>query len=81
MLLINILPQVQSVYSWEGKLNVDAELLLIVKSSSSASRLQALREAVKAVHPYELPEIIHLPVTAGLDGYVEWVNAGSGGRP
>jgi periplasmic divalent cation tolerance protein len=81
VLLINILPQVQSVYSWEGKLNVDAELLLIVKSSSSASRLQALREAVKAVHPYELPEIIHLPVTAGLDGYVEWVNAGSGGRP
>ena len=75
------MPQVQSVYSWEGKLNVDAELLLIVKSSSSVSRLQALREAVKAVHPYELPEIIHLPVTAGLDGYVEWVNAGSGGRP
>ena len=70
---VNILPQITSVYKWEGKVNVDSELLLIVKSDSSPLHLQALRDAVLEMHPYDTPEIIHVPVTAGLDKYIEWV--------
>jgi len=70
---VNILPQITSVYKWEGKVNVDSELLLVVKSDSSPLHLQALRDAVLEMHPYDTPEIIHVPVTAGLDKYIEWV--------
>jgi periplasmic divalent cation tolerance protein len=70
---VNILPQITSVYRWDGKVNVDSELLLVVKSDSSPLHLQALRDAVLEIHPYDTPEIIHLPVSAGLDKYIEWV--------
>jgi len=70
---VNILPQMTSVYRWDGKVNVDSELLLVVKSDSSPLHLQALRDAVLEIHPYDTPEIIHLPVSAGLDKYIEWV--------
>jgi periplasmic divalent cation tolerance protein len=78
---VNILPGgVTSVYRWEGVTNTDDEVLMIIKSSSSPPNLQALRAAVLASHPYKVPEIIHLPVSGGLQQYVDWVGENSRGR-
>ncbi len=70
---VNLLPGVRSVYSWEGKLCEDDEITLLIKTS--AERLPALRAAIVDQHPYDLPEIVALPVDVGasLEGYVAWV--------
>lgn len=68
---VNILPGVWSVYMWEGKATQDEELLLLAKTD--ASRYQALERRVLELHPYELPEIIALPVAGGLESYLKWV--------
>ena len=69
---VNILGPVNSIYAWEGKLCDDEEVLLIAKSRSSRFENQ-LVPAVKAIHPYEIPEIIAMPVTLGLHSYLDWV--------
>jgi periplasmic divalent cation tolerance protein len=61
----------RSVYRWEGELQEDSEQLLMIKTS--ADRLATLTERLAAIHPYELPEIVAGPVTAGLTGYLDWV--------
>jgi len=77
---VNILPGgVTSVYRWEGKVHSEEEVLMVIKSSSSPSSLESLRAAVVASHPYEVPEIIHLPVSGGLKQYVDWVGDNSRG--
>ncbi|MCS7010200.1 MAG: divalent-cation tolerance protein CutA [Anaerolineales bacterium] len=68
---VNLLPGVTSMYHWEGKLQEDSEVLLICKTHRS--RLAALEEEVKSLHPYQVPEIIALPVVAGLQTYLTWV--------
>ncbi|MFQ5840460.1 MAG: divalent-cation tolerance protein CutA [Candidatus Methylomirabilales bacterium] len=68
---VNIVSGVRSVFRWEGKVSEEAEALLIVKTTRD--RYSALESRVKAIHPYSLPEIIALPITAGLPGYLEWV--------
>ena len=70
---VNILPQVHSLYLWQGKTNADEELLLVVKSRA-ALFADRLVPAVKAVHPYEVPEIIALPVLMGSASYLEWID-------
>jgi periplasmic divalent cation tolerance protein len=69
---VNILPAIQSHYWWQGEIQQEQEALLFVKSRADlfASRLIP---AVQAVHPYEVPEIIALPVTMGLESYLGWV--------
>lgn len=62
---------VDSHYWWQGSVCHEPEKLLIMKSTSE--RLCALIEGVRAVHPYEVPEIIALPVTSGLKDYLSWV--------
>jgi periplasmic divalent cation tolerance protein len=69
----NIMPGVQSIYRWKGKIVKSQEALLILKSTQS--RYPALEKAIKAMHVYETPEIIALPVKEGLDGYVGWVHS------
>lgn len=71
---VNRVSGVQSSYFWDGRLQDDAEILLIIKTT--AGRVADLTERVKALHPYELPEVIVLPVTGGNEGYLEWVRAG-----
>ncbi len=63
--------EVESVYWWEGKVEEDAEDLLIVKTS--AEKLPKLIEEVKRIHPYQVPEIVAVPVAACLRDYCEWV--------
>jgi periplasmic divalent cation tolerance protein len=70
---VNILPRVHSLYRWEGKTNIDQELLLVVKSRAELFDDQ-LVPAVKAIHPYEVPEIIALPVVMGSASYLDWID-------
>jgi len=71
---VNILPTVRSIYSWKGAIQYDEEALLLVKSRAELFADQLL-PAVKAAHPYELPEIIALPIVMGLPGYLDWIVA------
>ena len=68
---INILAGCTSIYLWEDKLNHTDEVPLLIKTSSTSyPRLESL---LRKLHPYELPEIIALPVSAGLPAYLNWV--------
>jgi periplasmic divalent cation tolerance protein len=69
----NIVPGIQSVYRWKGRIVKAQEALLILKSTKP--RYRALEKAIKAMHTYETPEIIALPVKEGLDRYVGWVRS------
>ncbi|MFH1529834.1 MAG: divalent-cation tolerance protein CutA [Pseudomonadota bacterium] len=74
---VNILPQVRSIYRWEGAIHDDPELLLVIKTTREM--FEALSTTIREAHPYAVPEIIALPVTDGYDGYLRWVveNVGS----
>lgn len=69
---VNILPGVSSIYRWQGEVQRDQEWLLLVKSRCDA--LEALVQRVKALHSYEVPEIIALPVIGGSEAYLRWVD-------
>ena len=69
---VNILAPCTSVYRWAGALETASEVPVLIKTT--AARYPALEMAIKAFHPYELPEIIALPITAGLPSYLDWVN-------
>lgn len=69
----NIIPGIQSIYRWKGKVVKEQEALLILKST--APRYRALEKAIKTMHTYEIPEIIALSVKKGLDRYVGWVRS------
>jgi periplasmic divalent cation tolerance protein len=69
----NIIPGVQSIYRWKGKVVKAQETLLILKSTQL--RYRVLEKAIKAMHTYETPEIIALPVKKGLDRYIGWVRS------
>jgi periplasmic divalent cation tolerance protein len=67
----NVVPGLRSIYRWEGKVQDDAEALLLLKTTRE--RYPALRDRVLALHPYQVPEVIALPVEAGSEGYLAWV--------
>ena len=68
---VNVVPSLSSVYRWKGAVHNDAEALLIVKSTKD--RFEALKQAVLKHHPYELPEVIAVPVDRGHAPYLDWV--------
>ncbi|MES9943809.1 divalent-cation tolerance protein CutA [Candidatus Thiodiazotropha sp. CDECU1] len=68
---VNLTSPVTSVYRWQGQLEQSDEILLLIKSvEKQYQRVEAL---LRAQHPYELPEIIAVPVEQGLDDYLDWV--------
>jgi periplasmic divalent cation tolerance protein len=67
----NVVPGVTSIYRWQGEMHEDPEVLLIVKTR--ASLVAALAARVRALHPYELPEVLALPVAGGSEPYLAWV--------
>lgn len=67
----NIIPAVESIYRWQGKLEQENETLVLFKTT--ADRSAAFQEKLKSLHPYEVPEIIFIPVSAGLPAYLRWV--------
>jgi len=68
---VNLLPGIESIYRWEGEVKSDAEVLLMIKARSADYAL--LETRIRALHPYELPEIIAVPLIAGLPAYLDWV--------
>src|SRR5262245_5750134 len=71
---INRLSGLKSTYFWEGRLQDDAETLLIIKTTRG--RIVELEARLKALHPYELPELLVVPVTDGNERYLDWVRQG-----
>lgn len=69
---VNIVPEISSLYRWEGAINNDDERLLVVKSRAALFH-ERLVPTVLSLHPYQTPEIIALPVVMGLDSYLDWV--------
>jgi periplasmic divalent cation tolerance protein len=68
---VNIVPQVASIYRWEGKVEEAREWLLIVKTTAAA--FGQVREAIAELHSYELPECICLPIEDGSAAYLQWI--------
>ena len=69
---VNVLPGVTSVYRWEGEVQRDQEWLLVAKSTRQV--LDDLVQRVQALHSYDLPEVIALPVVGGSEAYLRWVD-------
>ncbi len=69
---VNIIDGVKSVYLWQGEMESSHELQLIIKTHSRC--YGALEQRLRALHPYELPEIIAVPIEAGLPGYLAWLD-------
>ncbi len=74
---VQILPGIESHYFWEGKRESSAEFLLLVKTR--VSRYADLERCVKELHPYEVPEIISLPIDQAFQPYCDWVALNSKG--
>lgn len=70
---VNRIPGIQSTYRWNGEVTTDTEELLLIKTT--AARFETLKERVLALHPYELPELIAVPVERGHAAYLDWVRA------
>jgi periplasmic divalent cation tolerance protein len=70
---VNILAPCRSVYRWKGAVQHDEEHPMLIKTS--AERYAALEQALRQGHPYELPEIIAVPIEQGLPAYLDWVAA------
>ncbi len=71
---VNVVPGVVSVYRWREQVERDEERLLVIKTR--ASRFEALKAGILELHPYELPEVVALPVAAGHAPYLAWLAAG-----
>lgn len=69
---VNILPPMRSIYRWQGKIEDGSEQLLVIKSATA--RFPVIRDRLRALHPYELPEIIAVPIVDGLPAYLAWLN-------
>jgi periplasmic divalent cation tolerance protein len=70
----NLVPKIESHYGWRGKVESSAEVLLILKTTKS--KLPALEKFVLARHPYDTPEFLVLPLSAGNKRYLDWLDAG-----
>jgi periplasmic divalent cation tolerance protein len=68
---VNIVSGLESVYRWQGRIEHDQELLLLIKTRRQA--VEQLSDAIRALHPYELPEVIAVPIVAGLNPYLQWI--------
>jgi periplasmic divalent cation tolerance protein len=75
---VSVVP-VQSTYRWKGKVCREPEHLMIAKTTKT--RADAAVATMRSLHPYEVPEIIVLPVTAGHAPYLDWVRQETGGSP
>ena len=67
----NILPGMKSIYHWQGQINTDDEVVLILKTR--ATHFQTLANEIKKLHPYECPCIVALPVVIGEAAYMQWI--------
>lgn len=68
---VNIVPQMRSIYEWKEEICDEAEVLLIIKTQQN--RIEELKAILEELHPYEVPELIVLPVVDGLPVYLSWL--------
>ena len=68
---VNVVPGLVSTYRWKGEVARDEELLLLIKTTGE--RYPALAERLRALHPYEVPEMVALPIAEGHRPYLEWL--------
>ena len=68
---VNIVPQIQSVYRWQGKVESAREWLLLIKTT--ADKFDDVRDAIREVHSYDLPECIAIAIEDGSTDYLEWI--------
>ena len=68
---VQILPEMESVYRWEGKIERQSEILLLAKTTRA--KFADLEREVRALHSYETPEIVAVPIVAGSNPYLEWL--------
>src|SRR5690349_8636871 len=73
---VSQIPGVESVYFWDGRLQIDQDILLMIKTTFDA--LPALEARVKALHPYELPELVAIRSAGGSEAYLNWVRSAVG---
>ena len=72
---VNLLPGLTSIYRWQGQIHQDTECLLLIKSTGA--RFEVLADRLRGLHPYDVPEIIALPVSAGDPAYLNWITENS----
>jgi periplasmic divalent cation tolerance protein len=70
---VNIVPQIESVYRWQSKIESASESLLLIKTHAGA--FEGVRATIEALHSYEMPECIMLEVDAGGQEYLDWIAA------
>lgn len=68
---VNLLPGVRSFYRWQGETNEDAEVLLLIKTDTE--RFETIEALIRKLHPYDLPELIALPIVTGSAAYLAWL--------
>lgn len=68
---VNIVPQIESVYRWQGKMESAREWLLLIKTT--AEKFAAVRDAIRELHSYDLPECISINIEDGSAAYLEWI--------
>jgi periplasmic divalent cation tolerance protein len=68
---VNIIPQIESIYRWQGKVESSREWLLLIKTS--AEKFGAVRDAIRELHSYDLPECIALAIDDGSSAYLGWI--------
>jgi periplasmic divalent cation tolerance protein len=73
---VNIVKGIRSIYSWQGKIEDDAEVLMIIKTQRHL--FESLKNRVKELHSYTVPEIIALPIIEGSEDYINWLKEVTG---
>jgi periplasmic divalent cation tolerance protein len=68
---VNILKGIRSIYSWQGRIEDDSEVLMIAKTQKK--HVKTLANRVKELHSYDLPEVIALPIAGGSEDYLKWI--------
>jgi periplasmic divalent cation tolerance protein len=73
---INILPGVQSVYRWQGAVQSDSEVMMLIKTK--APLIEQVQSTITSLHSYEIPEFLVLPISDGSEAYMAWLEASLG---
>jgi periplasmic divalent cation tolerance protein len=68
---VNLLPPMESIYRWEGQISRDVERQVIIKTRRG--HIEAIKARLRALHPYEVPELLVLPIVDGSSAYLDWI--------
>jgi periplasmic divalent cation tolerance protein len=71
---VNVVPGITSIYQWRNEIHRDSEVLMVIKTTEK--RYPAMEKRIEEIHPYDVPEIIAMPISGGLPSYLNWVRGG-----